>query len=128
MSNKNLNTCPNKIFHGKRAISKLSKIILLSSVIVVATILTGYIYISALSNANVPINSLQNFEITLELNPKDPKVLDLITISVNVQFDKVRCLDGAFLNKFLSNLGIEHISLTIYEQDNSIYTKRTAYL
>jgi len=30
----------------------------------------------------------------------------LVTISVNVQFDKVRCLDGAFLNKFLSNLGI----------------------
>jgi hypothetical protein len=124
MSNKNLNTFPKKTCHAKRSISKHNKIILLSSVIVVVSILTGYIYISALSNANVPINSLQNFEITLELNPQDPKVLDLVTISVNVQFDKVRCLDGAFLNKFLNNLGIEHISLTIYEQDNSIYLQR----
>jgi magnesium-transporting ATPase (P-type) len=65
MSNKNLNTFPNKIFHGKRSISKLSKIILLFSVIVVVSILTGYVYISALSNANSPINSLQNFEIHL---------------------------------------------------------------
>jgi hypothetical protein len=113
------------IISGLRvSISKHNKVILLSSVIVIILILAGYFYISASSNmANSSANSLQNFEYTLELDPENPKVLDLVTISVNIRFDKVGCLDGAYLNKFLDSLGINLINLTIIK-DDSIYLQR----